>query len=70
MDDRCQTCKWWDPYDDAPEGVCDLTIVWKLKPDYPASLAHAESEDGELGKLVTNEAFGCVQHEPRDDANE
>jgi len=66
---RCATCKWWDQQDKG-WGYCEMAMTtvsgdWYHK----SSKANAQGWDDTHGAyLYTDKGFGCVQHEPREDA--
>ncbi len=72
--ERCRTCKWWEMFLDgedpniATEGGCLLTEVYSGEPLHPDSLAIGGGIDSYELQLITKPEFGCVQHEPQEDA--
>ncbi len=79
---RCETCKWWmaarkvwDPEWRPRDGYCELTRTehGEYEQAYPESKARMSLGLGDMDNawpiaLITKPDFGCVQHEPREDA--
>jgi hypothetical protein len=62
---QCRTCKYWI-YDEGEWGVCRLAESSAYSPVHANSLAVALDYEGYEAHLRTNEAFGCVQWEAKD----
>ncbi len=69
MTGLCETCKWWDRggYVHDARYACALTYNRYGVPLYPESKVRPSGVSFE-DALYTQRNFGCVQHEPIEDA--
>lgn len=69
MSNRCDTCRWFEPNEDAErdfrglDGLCALAKSQDGKPVHQSSLAVAADGEYYVAVLFVSEQFGCVQWE-------
>jgi hypothetical protein len=64
--ERCATCRWWQNEYDFVAGSCELTYSTRTPKSEPPTLAVVVTDGTEPARLLTDQDFGCVQHQPQE----